>query len=154
MSDPEPDGCSPLPPSAQYVLHVLDREQDPDDGRRLVWLDDGLHRLGEHGDVDLVSVDFDDLDEDEVRQVARSSIYTWEFTNFADFPPDPPSARRSTGGATDSGVSHPVSITTKFFTSPICQTRLDQQPPNHSQSVHEQPRGSTRKTHRTLHESC
>jgi hypothetical protein len=77
---------------------VLDREQDPDDGRRLVWLDDGLHRLGEHGDVDLGSVDFDDLDEDEVRKVARSSIYTWEFTNFTDSPPDPPSARRSTGG--------------------------------------------------------
>jgi len=36
---------------------VLDREQDPDDGRRLVWLDDGLHRLGEHGDVDLDPVD-------------------------------------------------------------------------------------------------
>ena len=24
--------------------------------------------------------------------------YTWEFTNFTDSPPDPPSARRSTGG--------------------------------------------------------
>jgi hypothetical protein len=67
---------------------VLDREQDPDDGRRLVW----------HGDVDLGSVDIDDLDDDEVRKVARSSIYTWEFTNFSNSPPDPPSARRSTGG--------------------------------------------------------
>jgi DNA-binding MarR family transcriptional regulator len=26
VSDPEPDGCSPLPPSAQYVYHVLDEE--------------------------------------------------------------------------------------------------------------------------------
>ena len=84
---------------------VLDREQDPDDGRRLVWLDDGLHRLGEHGDVDLGAVDFDELDEDEVRKVARSSIYTWEFTNFSDTPPDPPSPRRSTGGG-DAGEAH------------------------------------------------
>jgi len=84
---------------------VLDREQDPDDGRRLVWLDDGIHRLGEHGDVDLGSVDFDDLDGDEVRQVARSSIYTWEFTNFSEKPPDPPSPMRSTSGG-DGGADH------------------------------------------------
>jgi len=36
---------------------------------------------------------------------------------------------------------------------PICQTQLDKQPTNYSQSVHEQPRGSTCKTHRNLHES-
>jgi hypothetical protein len=29
---------------------------------------------------------------------ARVVYYTWEFTNFTDSPPDPPSARRSTGG--------------------------------------------------------
>jgi len=37
---------------------------------------------------------------------------------------------------------------------PICQTRLDQQPPNYGQSVRVQPRGSTRKTHRDLRQSC
>lgn len=31
---------------------VLTREQDEDDGRRVVWLDDELHRIGEHGDVE------------------------------------------------------------------------------------------------------
>jgi len=60
---------------------VLGREQDTEDGRRVVWRDDGLHRLGEHGDVELDPVDLEDLDADEVRKLARSSIYTWEFTN-------------------------------------------------------------------------
>jgi hypothetical protein len=61
---------------------VLQREQDTEDGRRVVWRDDGLHRLGEHGEVELEPVDLEDLDDDEVRQLARSSIYTWEFTNL------------------------------------------------------------------------
>ncbi|WP_254538944.1 hypothetical protein [Halomarina litorea] len=60
---------------------VLQRQQDTEDGRRVVWRDDGLHRLGEHGDVELEPVDLEDLDDDEVRKLARSSIYTWEFTN-------------------------------------------------------------------------
>jgi len=60
---------------------VLDREQDETDGRRFVWVDDGLHRIGEHGEAELEPVDLEDLDESEVRQLARSSIYTWEFTN-------------------------------------------------------------------------
>ena len=61
---------------------VLQRQQDTEDGRRVVWRDDGLHRLAEHGDVDLEPVDLEDLDDDEVRQLARSSIYTWKFTNL------------------------------------------------------------------------
>ncbi|WP_200840405.1 hypothetical protein, partial [Natrialba sp. INN-245] len=61
---------------------VLTREQDAEDGRRVVWLDDGLHRLGEHGDVDLEPVDLEDLEDEEVRQLARSSTYTWDFTNL------------------------------------------------------------------------
>jgi len=63
---------------------VLVREQDAEDGRRVVWGDDGLHRLGEHGDAELEPVSIDDLTEAEVRQVSRSSIYTWEFTNTGD----------------------------------------------------------------------
>jgi len=62
---------------------VLQRQQDTEDGRRVVWRDDGLHRLGEHGEVELEPVDLEDLDDDEVRQLARSSIYTWEFTNHS-----------------------------------------------------------------------
>jgi DNA-binding transcriptional ArsR family regulator len=58
---------------------ILDRWQDDDDGRRVVWRDDGLHRLGEHGDVDLEPVDLDDLDGGEVDELARSVHYTWYF---------------------------------------------------------------------------
>ena len=81
---------------------VLDREQDPDDGRRVVWLDDGLHRVGEHGDVELGSVDFDDLDEDEVQELARSSIYTWEFLNRSG------QDAGSTGGPPGGPTSAPI----------------------------------------------
>jgi hypothetical protein len=37
--------------------------------------------VNEHGEAKLYSVELDRLDEDEVCQVARSSIYTWKFTN-------------------------------------------------------------------------
>ncbi len=60
---------------------VLDREQDTEDGRRFVWRNDGLHRLNEHGEVELDPVEVDELDEETVRQVARNSIYTWNLTN-------------------------------------------------------------------------
>ena len=60
---------------------VLSREQDPNDGRRVRWTDDGLHRVNDHGDVELEPVELDDLTEDEVAELARSSIYTWEFRN-------------------------------------------------------------------------
>jgi len=60
---------------------VLHREQDEEDGRRVLWQDDGIHRVNDHGEVDLDPVDLEELDETEVRQLARSSIYTWEFTN-------------------------------------------------------------------------
>jgi len=63
---------------------VLSREQDPEDGRAVRWIDEGLHRLNEHGDVEIDPVTLDELDEDEVRQVARNSIYTWNFTNLTD----------------------------------------------------------------------
>jgi len=63
---------------------VLSREQDPEDGRGVRWVDDGLHRVNDHGDVDLDPVELDELDETEVRQVARNSIYTWNFTNLTD----------------------------------------------------------------------
>jgi hypothetical protein len=54
-----------------------------EDGRRVGWHDDGLHRLGDHGDVDVnvEAVDVADLGDDEVRKLARRSIYTVEFSN-------------------------------------------------------------------------
>jgi hypothetical protein len=76
---------------------VLGREQDPDDGRCLRWSDDGLHRVNDHGDVELDPVGLDDLEDDEVRQLARSSIYTWEFTNSGE----------GDGGRVDQDASDP-----------------------------------------------
>lgn len=88
---------------------VLEREQDTEDGRRVVWVDDGLHRVSDHGDADLEPVDLEDLDDDEVRQLARSSsIYTWDFTNHSSLTgvdaagdgstPSTPTSRADTGG--------------------------------------------------------
>ncbi|WP_423744753.1 hypothetical protein V5735_01540 (plasmid) [Haladaptatus sp. SPP-AMP-3] len=62
----------------------LRREQDHEDARRVRWTDDGLHRVNEHGDVDLVSVELDDLTKGEVAEVARTTTYTWDFRNLAE----------------------------------------------------------------------
>jgi DNA-binding MarR family transcriptional regulator len=62
---------------------VLTREQDPEDGRRVRWRDEGVARLGEHGDVEIGKLEINDLDEAEVRQLARSTTYTWELTNVS-----------------------------------------------------------------------
>jgi len=79
---------------------VLDREQDDRDGRRVLWQDDGIHRVNDHGEVDLDPVGFDELGETEVRQLARSSIYTWEFTNLAGYSDAKGEHRAGTEGAT------------------------------------------------------
>jgi hypothetical protein len=60
---------------------VLGREQDTEDGRKIRWVDDGIHRVNDHGEVDLEPVDLEDLEESEVQELARNSIYTWEFRN-------------------------------------------------------------------------
>jgi hypothetical protein len=73
---------------------VLQREQDATDGRRVVWQPDGLHRLGDHGEVELESVAMDDLGDAEVAEVARTTTYTWDFRNFA-------SAEAGSTGETD-----------------------------------------------------
>jgi len=78
---------------------VLDREQDAEDGRRLRWSDAGVHRVNEHGDVELEPVDLSELDTAEVRQLARSTLYTWGFTNLA--PTEVSSASRGSAGAVD-----------------------------------------------------
>ena len=86
---------------------VLDRRQDAEDGRRVVWVTDGVHRLNDHGDVELPGADLEDLDDDEVQELARSSIYTWEFTNRAaedadtDLRTTDPTMSPPTGGVID-----------------------------------------------------
>jgi hypothetical protein len=82
---------------------VLSREQDSDDGRRVVWRDDGVHRLGEHGAVELEPVERDELDDDEVRQLARTTTYTWELTNSPDEEADSSTQRRV--ASTPNGVT-------------------------------------------------
>ena len=50
-----------------------------------MWRDDSLNRLSECGDVDLAPIELDEFDDDEeIRQLARNSIYTWEFTNRSE----------------------------------------------------------------------
>jgi len=60
---------------------VLDREQDRDDGRKVRWIDDGIHRVNDHGEVELEPVELEELSDGEVEELARSSNYTWEFRN-------------------------------------------------------------------------
>jgi len=91
---------------------VLVREQDPDDGRRVRWCDDGLERVGDHGEADLGDVSLDDLNNAEVAELARTTIYTWEFRNSAKRggdtagqPPDKP--ERVAHAATDGGDPPP-----------------------------------------------
>ena len=81
---------------------VLDRRQDPEDGRRFVWADDGVHRLNDHGEVELPAEDLEDLDDDEVAELARSSIYTCEFrkTDAEDVENDPPTPEPTPSTAT------------------------------------------------------
>lgn len=54
---------------------VLHREHDPEDGRRVRWVDDGLHRVSEPGDVEIEPVELADLEEPEVAALARSTTY-------------------------------------------------------------------------------
>jgi hypothetical protein len=51
------------------------------DGRGYVWHDDGLHRVNDAGDVDLDTVDLDELPDEEVHEIGRSSTYTASFVN-------------------------------------------------------------------------
>jgi hypothetical protein len=84
---------------------VLDRRQDDRDGRRLVWRDNGLHRLGDHGETDLDRISLDDLTDDEVQELARSTLYTWEFMNLAGERDADTGDPVGEGVATDGGVS-------------------------------------------------
>jgi len=48
-------------------------------GKGYTWRDDGLHEVTDHGDADLDTVNLEDMGGESVQEVARSSIYTWEF---------------------------------------------------------------------------
>jgi hypothetical protein len=78
------------------VLQILNRLKTRDvvdatvDGRGYVWHDDGLHRVNDAGDVDLDTVDLDELPDEEVHEIGRSSTYTASFVKEGDSDPPPP----------------------------------------------------------------
>jgi hypothetical protein len=73
----------------RQVFTILNRLAERDDapitreydGRGYTWRDDGIHELNDHGEVTLDPVDLDDAGEETVREISRSSIYTWDFLN-------------------------------------------------------------------------
>ena len=84
---------------------AVGRRRDPDDRRRIVWQDDGLHRVNENGDVELEPVDAENMTEDEVAELARTTYYTWEFRNSGADHPSPGAAPGS--GAVEAGPPAP-----------------------------------------------
>jgi hypothetical protein len=54
------------------------------EGRGFVWQDDGLHRVNEHGDVALPTLDTDDLSDNEVAELGRIESYTWDFRKTSE----------------------------------------------------------------------
>jgi DNA-binding transcriptional ArsR family regulator len=81
---------------------VVDAEYD---GSGYVWHDDGLHRVNENGAVELEPVADDELGADESAEVARSSVYTWDFRTHAgsDAKETPP----ATTAGEDTATSRP-----------------------------------------------
>lgn len=55
--------------------------------------------MNDHGDVDLEPVALDDLADAEVQELARSTTYTWEFTNSGGGDDDS-AGRAGTGAST------------------------------------------------------
>jgi DNA-binding transcriptional ArsR family regulator len=81
-----------------YEQGVLDREVE---GCGFIWTDDGVHRVGEHGEVELEDVDVDELIDAKSAELARTVIYTWEFRRSpSESPgPAPDTARDGRGGS-------------------------------------------------------
>jgi len=73
----------------RQVFNILTRLAERDDapitrefdGRGYTYSDDGIHEVNDHGEVTLDDVDLEDTDDETVREMARSSIYTWDFLN-------------------------------------------------------------------------
>jgi hypothetical protein len=66
---------------------VLRRERDSEDGRRFVWFGDELHRIGDHGNAELPSVDLtseEDVSTAEVDALSRMYVYTCQCRKIAD----------------------------------------------------------------------
>jgi len=73
---------------------VVRPRHDPDDGRRVLWVGSGLHRISDHGVVELDRTPVDELTDAEVHELARSISYTWDFViTRRDTGGDPPDGR-------------------------------------------------------------
>ncbi|MDQ2072807.1 hypothetical protein RBH20_09700 [Haloarcula sp. H-GB4] len=77
---------------------VVAREAE---GCAFVWRDNGLHRLGDHGEVKLTPIDLDDLSNEESAELARSSTYTWQFRTPVETQGMPTPDRGGSPGASD-----------------------------------------------------
>jgi hypothetical protein len=103
----------------RQVFNILTRLAEREDtpiareceGRGYTYRDDGIHEVNEHGEVELDPVDLDDAPEETVREIARSSIYTWDFLNRSDDPggtdPEPAGGSSSTPSDAPAGGDDP-----------------------------------------------
>jgi len=71
------------------------------DGNGYTWRDDGIHRVSDHGEAELDTVDLERLDDEETRELSRSSVYTWEFRRS---PPETPAEASGRGRPTGRAV--------------------------------------------------
>jgi len=82
------------------------------DGNGYRWTDGELHRLNDHGEVELDAVDVDELDDEESAELSRTTTYTWSFRRSSSAPGrdglDPtstgPSTSTSTANRRDRGL--------------------------------------------------
>jgi len=90
------------------ILHDLAEQRVVEcEGRegRFVWQDGGLHRVSEHGDVELEPIEIDELADEEVDEIARNgSIYTWDFVRSRQTEGLPPGGGGSKSGELGSAV--------------------------------------------------
>lgn len=54
---------------------VLSHWQDPVNGRRIQWTNTGVRLVNEHGDVELDALSVDELTNEEVAELARTTTY-------------------------------------------------------------------------------
>ncbi|WP_130500918.1 hypothetical protein [Natrinema hispanicum] len=69
-----------------HLWRLVDREvlSRRTEGNGYVWQDDGLHRVNDHGEVELDPIEDDDLNGDESAEVARITHYRWDFWTSGD----------------------------------------------------------------------
>jgi hypothetical protein len=78
----------------RHVLNILEKLASMGvvsgevEGRGYVWRDTGIHRVSDYGEVELDPVDLSEIGEEEVAEISRSVVYTWDFGNSRADAPD------------------------------------------------------------------